>query len=71
MLGEECLREANGRHPLNLYAGSLPSYPGEGEGGGEGDTGKDAQILLVTLLERGELSPDMLSLTIADERVAS
>lgn len=36
-----------GRHPLNLYAGHLDSYPGDGQGGGEGDTGKDAAILYV------------------------
>ncbi|ORY34995.1 Alpha/Beta hydrolase protein [Naematelia encephala] len=34
-------------HPLTLYAGSLPSYPGEGRGGGEGDTGRDAQIFFM------------------------
>ncbi|KIR34460.1 pheromone-processing carboxypeptidase KEX1 [Cryptococcus deuterogattii MMRL2647] len=31
-------------HPLNIYAGMLPSYPGEGKGGGEGETGKDAKL---------------------------
>jgi hypothetical protein len=35
------------RHPLNLYAGHLDSYPGENQGGGDGDTGKDAAILYV------------------------
>ena len=37
------------RHPLNLYAGTLPSYPGEGNGGGEGDTGKGSKILYVQI----------------------
>ncbi|AAW43480.1 KEX1 protein precursor, putative [Cryptococcus deneoformans JEC21] len=31
-------------HPLNIYAGMLPSYPGEGKVGGEGQTGKDAKL---------------------------
>lgn len=31
-------------HPLNIYAGMLPSYPGEGKVGGEGETGKDAKL---------------------------
>jgi carboxypeptidase D len=34
-------------HPLNLYSGLLPSYPGEGQGGGEDATGVDAKILYV------------------------
>ncbi|WVQ96226.1 hypothetical protein IAU59_003330 [Kwoniella sp. CBS 9459] len=34
-------------HPLNLYAGMLPSYPGEGNGGGDGDTGKDAKLFFM------------------------
>ncbi|GMK54848.1 hypothetical protein CspeluHIS016_0114340 [Cutaneotrichosporon spelunceum] len=34
-------------HPLNLYAGELPSYPGENAGGGEGPTGKDALIFFM------------------------
>lgn len=38
------------RHPLNLYAGHLASYPGEGKGGGDGDVGKDAAILCVSIL---------------------
>jgi len=42
---EEPLTSLYSRHPLTLYAGELPSYPGEGQGGGDGDTGKDAQIL--------------------------
>jgi hypothetical protein len=33
------------RHPLNLYAGLLPSYPGEGFGGGFGPVGQKAKIL--------------------------
>ena len=32
------------RHPLNLYAGLLPSDPGEDNGGGEGSTGRDAEL---------------------------
>lgn len=35
----------SGRKPLTMFAGTLPSYPGEGQGGGEGDTGKDAELL--------------------------
>ncbi|WWC73439.1 uncharacterized protein I206_107408 [Kwoniella pini CBS 10737] len=34
-------------HPLNLYAGEIPSYPGEGKGGGDGDTGKDAKLFFM------------------------
>ncbi|WVQ79509.1 pheromone-processing carboxypeptidase KEX1 [Cryptococcus sp. DSM 104549] len=34
-------------HPLNLYAGMIPSYPGEGKGGGEGATGKDAKLFFM------------------------
>ena len=32
------------RHPINLYAGLLPSDPGEAGGGGEGETGRDAEL---------------------------
>ncbi|RXK38002.1 carboxypeptidase D [Tremella mesenterica] len=39
-------------HPLNVYAGELPSYPGEGKGGGEGDTGKEAQIFFMMIRAR-------------------
>ncbi|WWC93111.1 uncharacterized protein L201_008077 [Kwoniella dendrophila CBS 6074] len=34
-------------HPLTLYAGEIPSYPGEGKGGGDGDTGKDAKLFFM------------------------
>ncbi|CAK9785817.1 putative KEX1 protein precursor [Cutaneotrichosporon oleaginosum] len=34
-------------HPLNLYAGEIPSYPGPNAGGGEGPTGKDARIFFM------------------------
>ncbi|OCF61700.1 pheromone-processing carboxypeptidase KEX1 [Kwoniella mangroviensis CBS 10435] len=34
-------------HPLHLYAGEIPSYPGEGQGGGEGATGKDAKLFFM------------------------
>jgi hypothetical protein len=34
-------------HPLNVYAGTLPSYPGQGIAEAEGATGVDAEILLV------------------------
>ncbi|WVW86604.1 hypothetical protein I302_108655 [Kwoniella bestiolae CBS 10118] len=34
-------------HPLHLYAGEIPSYPGEGQGGGDGATGKDAKLFFM------------------------
>lgn len=40
-------RTAHTRHPLNLYAGEIPSYPGEGQGGGDDATGKDARIFFM------------------------
>ncbi|WVR08292.1 hypothetical protein IAU60_005341 [Kwoniella sp. DSM 27419] len=39
-------------HPLNVYAGMLPSYPGEGNGGGDNDTGKDAQLFFLMIKAR-------------------
>ncbi|WWD20051.1 hypothetical protein CI109_104524 [Kwoniella shandongensis] len=39
-------------HPLNVYAGMLPSYPGEGKGGGDGNTGKDAQLFFMMVKAR-------------------
>lgn len=32
-------------HPLNIWAGLLPSDPGEAAGGGDGSVGRDAKIL--------------------------
>ncbi|ORX38007.1 putative KEX1 protein precursor [Kockovaella imperatae] len=39
-------------HPVNLYAGLLPSDPGEAGGGGEGSTGRDAELYFLMVKAR-------------------
>ncbi|KAL1410267.1 Cell death protease [Vanrija albida] len=39
-------------HPLTVHAGEIPSYPGEGKGGGEGATGKDGEIFFMMVRAR-------------------
>ncbi|KAL7424907.1 Cell death protease [Cryptotrichosporon argae] len=39
-------------HSLVIHAGELPSYPGEGNGGGEGATGQDAQLFFMKINAR-------------------
>ncbi|ODN78321.1 pheromone-processing carboxypeptidase KEX1 [Cryptococcus amylolentus CBS 6039] len=47
-------------HPLQVYAGMLPSYPGEGNGGGEGDVGKDAKLFFLMSKARRSAGPQRL-----------
>ncbi|CDZ97043.1 kex1 protein [Phaffia rhodozyma] len=47
-------------HPLNVWAGALPSDPGELAGGGEDDTGRDAQIYFMMVGPRRRAGKDRL-----------
>ncbi|EKD02059.1 hypothetical protein A1Q2_03611 [Trichosporon asahii var. asahii CBS 8904] len=43
---------AHPTHPLNVYAGEIPSYPGPGKGGGDGQVGVDADIFFLMVRAR-------------------